>query len=63
MKKCIFFGGLKSMKESLNNLFEYNFKEESWKKIEPKGEIPSERDSHSITIYEKDISFIIFGGS
>ena len=45
-KQMIIFGGRQSTK-SLANIYSFNFETNLWQKMEPLGQIPPARDSHS----------------
>ncbi len=60
-RAMIIFGGRHSQR-SLSNIYSLDFITLTWSKIEPLGNIPPARDSHSAVIYN-DSDMIIFGGN
>ena len=57
----IIFGGRHSQR-ILSNIYSLDFNTLSWTKIEPSGNSPPARDSHSAIIYN-EVDMIIFGGN
>ena len=57
----IIFGGRHSQR-ILSNIYSLDFTTLSWSKIDPTGNSPPARDSHSAIIY-KDSDMVIFGGN
>ena len=60
-KSMIIFGG-RHLQRSLSNIYALDFTTLSWSKIEPCGNPPPARDSHSAVIYNNS-DMIIFGGN
>ena len=60
-KSMIIFGG-HHLQRSLSNIYAFDFTTLTWSKIEPFGNPPPARDSHSAIIYN-NIDMIIFGGN
>ena len=57
----IIFGGRHSQR-ILSNIYSLDFNTLSWSKIDPCGNSPQPRDSHSAIVY-KENDMIIFGGN
>ena len=57
----IIFGG-RHLQRSLSNIYSLNFETLTWVKIEPAGNIPLARDSHSAVLYN-NYDMLIFGGN
>ena len=60
-KNMIIFGGRHSQR-ILSNIYSLDFNTLSWSKIDPCGNSPQPRDSHSAIVY-KENDMIIFGGN
>ena len=60
-KSMIIFGG-RHLQRSLSNIYALDFTTLTWSKIEPCGNPPPARDSHSAVIYNNS-DMIIFGGN
>ena len=60
-KSMIIFGG-RHLQRSLSNIYALDFTTLTWSKIEPCGNPPPARDSHSAIIYNNS-DMIIFGGN
>ena len=60
-KSMIIFGG-RHLQRSLSNIYSLDFTTLTWSKIEPNGNPPPTRDSHSAVIYNNS-DMIIFGGN
>ena len=58
-KQMIIFGGRQSTK-SLANIYSFDFDTNIWQKIEPLGQIPPARDSHSTILVRNNIKSIFF---
>jgi leucine-zipper-like transcriptional regulator 1 len=62
-KPCVFgssvvvFGGI----SEVNNVYEFDSVKCSWSVLKQAGDIPKQRDDHSLSVID-DCSFLIFGG-
>ena len=57
----IIFGGRHSMR-ILSNIYSLDFKTLNWSKLEPFGNSPPARDSHSAVLFN-DVNMVVFGGN
>ena len=58
-KQMFIFGGRQSTK-SLSNIYIFDFETNLWQKIDPLGQIPPARDSHSTILVRNNIISIFF---